>query len=124
MEKFTDKLISLDRFLLRILRFLLHALAIFLIGIIPGVLGFFLIESHAIPDALLNSVSMIGTQSLHIQPTSTLGKYFAAIYGLFLQAIFFIAVGLVVTPFVHRILHNWHIDDGDESDNKEKENKP
>ncbi|MBD2816010.1 hypothetical protein ID850_14850 [Xenorhabdus sp. Flor] len=122
MEKFTDKLISLDRFLLRFLRFFLHALIIFLIGIIPGVLGFFLIESHAIPDALLNSVSMIGTQSLHIEPNSTLGKYFAAVYGLFLQAIFFIAIGLVVTPFVHRILHSWHIDEDedDEDENKKK----
>ncbi|WP_340620280.1 hypothetical protein [Xenorhabdus siamensis] len=120
MEKFTDKLISLDHFLLRLLRFFLHALIIFLIGIIPGVLGFFLIESHAIPDALLNSISMIGTQSLHIEPTSTLGKYFAAVYGLFLQAIFFIAVGLVVTPFVHRILHSWHIDDDDEDEGKKK----
>ncbi|CAM3675256.1 hypothetical protein [Xenorhabdus thuongxuanensis] len=117
MEKFTDKLISFDRFLLRILRFLLHAFLIFLIGIIPGVLGFFLIESHAIPDAILNSVLMIGTQNLHIEPVSTLGKYFAAIYGLFLQAIFFIAVGMVVTPFVHRILHSWHIDD--EEDNED-----
>lgn len=116
MEKFTDKLISLDRFLLRIVRFLLHAFIIFLIGIIPGVLGFFLIESHAIPDAILNSVSMIGTQNLHIEPVSMLGKYFAAIYGLFLQAIFFIAIGMVVTPFVHRILHNWHIDDDEDED--------
>ncbi|KLU16289.1 MULTISPECIES: hypothetical protein [Xenorhabdus] len=119
MEKFTDKLISFDRFLLRILRFLLHAFIIFLIGIIPGVLGFFLIESHAIPDAILNSVSMIGTQNLHIEPVSTLGKYFAAVYGLFLQAIFFIAVGMVVTPFVHRILHSWHIDDDEEEDNED-----
>ncbi|MDC9597321.1 hypothetical protein [Xenorhabdus anantnagensis] len=121
MEKFTDKLISLDRFLLRMLRFLLHAFIIFLIGIIPGVLGFFLIESHAIPDAILNSVSMIGTQNLHIEPVSTLGKYFAAIYGLFLQAIFFIAVGMVVTPFVHRILHSWHIDDEEESNEDMKD---
>ncbi|BET96424.1 hypothetical protein [Xenorhabdus taiwanensis] len=123
MEKFTDKLISFDRFILRILRFLLHAFLIFLIGIIPGVLGFFLIESHAIPDAILNSVSMIGTQNLHIEPVSTLGKYFAAIYGLFLQAIFFIAVGMVVTPFVHRILHSWHIDDEEEEDNEDVKNK-
>ncbi|MDC9583471.1 hypothetical protein PSI15_18415 [Xenorhabdus sp. PR6a] len=122
MEKFTDKLISLDRFLLRILRFLFHAFIIFLIGIIPGVLGFFLIESHAIPDAILNSVSMIGTQNLHIEPASTLGKYFAAIYGLFLQAIFFIAIGMVVTPFVHRILHSWHIDD-EEEDNEDIKDK-
>ncbi|MBC8950204.1 MULTISPECIES: hypothetical protein [Xenorhabdus] len=119
MEKFTDKLISFDRFLLRILRFILHAFIIFLIGIIPGVLGFFLIESHAIPDAILNSVSMIGTQNLHIEPVSTLGKYFAAVYGLFLQAIFFIAVGMVVTPFVHRILHSWHIDDDEEEEDNE-----
>ncbi|MBD2799779.1 hypothetical protein ID854_04730 [Xenorhabdus sp. M] len=120
MEKFTDKLISLDKFILRLLRFLLHALIVFLIGIIPGVLGFFLIESHAIPDAILNSVSMIGTQSLHIEPVSTLGKYFSAIYGLFLQAIFFIAIGMVVTPFVHRILHSWHIDDDETEEGKEK----
>lgn len=57
---------------------------------------------------------MIGTQSLHIEPNSTLGKYFVAVYGLFLQAIFFIAIGFVVTPFVHRILHSWHIDEDED----------
>ncbi|WP_280529518.1 hypothetical protein [Xenorhabdus budapestensis] len=37
-----------------------------------------------------------------------------AVYGLFLQAIFFIAIGFVVTPFVHRILHSWHIDEDED----------
>ncbi|AWK41825.1 MULTISPECIES: hypothetical protein [Photorhabdus] len=110
MEKFTDKLIRLEHFVWRVVRFYFIAATFFFIGIIPGVLGFYLIEGHTFSESLLNALSMLGSQGLDPVPVSLSGKYFIAIYGVFLESVFFITLGLVVTPFIHRILHKWHLD--------------
>ena len=110
MEKFSQELLSLDRFLLRVGRFALRAVGIFLLGIIPGIAGFMMTEGLSFAESALNAVSMAGSQGVHFPPVSTGGKYFIALYGFYLQAVFFVALGVLISPFVHRIIHRWHLD--------------
>ncbi|EJJ3932101.1 hypothetical protein VQZ80_004647 [Salmonella enterica] len=110
MEKFSQELLSLDKFLLRVGRFALRAAGIFLLGIIPGIIGFMMTEGLSFAEAALNAVSMAGSQGVHFPPVSTGGKYFIALYGFYLQAVFFVALGVLISPFVHRIIHRWHLD--------------
>lgn len=110
MEKFSQELLSLDKFLLRVGRFALRAAGIFLLGIIPGVIGFMMTEGLSFAEATLNAVSMAGSQGVHFPPVSTGGKYFIALFGFYLQAVFFVALGVLMSPFVHRIIHRWHLD--------------
>lgn len=110
MEKFSHQLLTLDKFLLRVGRFFLQAMGIFLLGIIPGIIGFMLIEDRTFAEATMNAVSMAGSQGVHFPPLSTAGKYFIALYGFFLQAVFFVALGVLISPFVHRLIHRWHLD--------------
>ena len=44
MEKFTQELLRLDHFILRILRYYVIGSIFFFLGLLPGVLGFYLIE--------------------------------------------------------------------------------
>ena len=110
MEKFSQELLSLDRFLLRVGRFALRAAGIFLLGIVPGIVGFMMTEGLSFAESALNAVSMAGSQGVHFPPVSTGGKYFIALYGFYLQAVFFVALGVLISPFVHRIIHRWHLD--------------
>lgn len=110
MEKFSQELLSLDKFLLRVGRFALRAVGIFLLGIIPGLIGFMMTEGLSFAESALNAVSMAGSQGVHFPPVSTGGKYFIALYGFYLQAVFFVALGVLISPFVHRIIHRWHLD--------------
>ncbi|MFZ5001158.1 hypothetical protein ACOY5P_17450 [Enterobacter asburiae] len=110
MEKFSQELLSLDKFLLRVGRFALRAAGIFLLGIIPGIVGFMMTEGLSFAESALNAVSMAGSQGVHFPPVSTGGKYFNALYGFYLQAVFFVALGVLISPFVHRIIHRWHLD--------------
>ncbi|WP_336241402.1 hypothetical protein [Citrobacter freundii] len=117
MERFTQDILKIDKFVLRVGRFFLHAVCLFWVGIIPGILGFMLIEGRTFSEATLNAISMAGAQGVHFPPVSILGKYFIAVYGFFLQAIFFVILGVVISPFVHRILHRWHLNNNKQNDN-------
>jgi len=39
------------------------------------------------------------------------GKVFASIYALFSGLVFIAVTGMLIAPFVHRIMHRFHIDD-------------
>ena len=111
MEKFTKELMRMEHFVLRVLRFYFLALLVFFIGLLPGIIGFYFIEGHSIMESMLNALSMLSVQAIEPAPITQTGRFFIAIYGLFLQSVFIISIGLIVTPFIHRILHKWHLEE-------------
>ncbi|SQI35241.1 Uncharacterised protein [Providencia alcalifaciens] len=79
MEKFTKELISVEHFVLRILRFYFLALLVFFIGLLPGIIGFYFIEGHSIIESMLNALSMLSGQALEPAPITQAGRFFIAI---------------------------------------------
>ena len=104
MEKFTQELLRLDHFILRILRY-------YIIGTVFFFLGLYFIEGHTFMESSLNAISMLSGQPVEPAPATPTGRFFIAIYGLFLQCVFILSIGLVVTPFIHRQLHKWHLEE-------------
>ena len=47
-------------------------------------------------------------------PASPGGKVFAGLYALYSGLVFVIAVGVVLTPVLHRVLHQFHWEGQDE----------
>ena len=45
--------------------------------------------------------------------TTTGAKLFASAYALFSGLVFITVVGLTLAPILHRVLHKFHIDEGD-----------
>ncbi|ELX8378757.1 hypothetical protein AB7W88_18215 [Providencia vermicola] len=111
MEKFSQEVLRIEHFVLRVLRFYFISLLVFFLGLLPGILGFYVIEGHSLMESMLNALSMLSGQSIEPAPITQGGRFFIAIYGLFLQSVFIISIGLIVTPFLHRILHKWHLED-------------
>ncbi|HIE5902784.1 TPA: hypothetical protein ACXN3X_001889 [Proteus mirabilis] len=111
MEEFTQELLRLDHFILRILRYYIIGTVFFFLGLLPGVLGFYFIEGHTFMESSLNAISMLSGQPVEPAPATPTGRFFIAIYGLFLQCVFILSIGLVVTPFIHRQLHKWHLEE-------------
>ena len=76
-----------------------------------GTLGYRFTEGMAWLDALLNAAMILGgmgpVDALH----TAAGKLFAAMYALFSGIIFLVAVGVLVTPIVHRLYHRFHLPD-------------
>ena len=70
MEKFTQELLRLDHFILRILRYYIIGTVFFFLGLLPGVLGFYFIEGHTFMESSLNAISMLSGQPVEPAPAT------------------------------------------------------
>jgi hypothetical protein len=115
-ERKRDKLLPWPRFVGRLALSFLLTVTIVVTALLVGVLGYHFIVRLTWIDALLNA-SMILTGMGPVAPmTDTASKVFASAYALFSGVVFLSAVGIVLAPVFHRILHKFHLDDADEQD--------
>jgi hypothetical protein len=99
------------RFLKRMAISGLLASAIVSVALFAGIMGYHAIAGLRWIDSLLNA-SMILTGMGPVDPmTTTPAKLFASAYALFSGVVFLSAVGIVLAPIFHRILHAFHLDD-------------
>jgi hypothetical protein len=100
-------------FLRRVLRHVLVALAVLLLSLGLGVLGYRCTEHLSWLDALLNASMILGGMGpVDIMRTEG-GKLFASLYALFAGVAFLAVAGILVAPIAHRVLHRLHLDDDD-----------
>jgi hypothetical protein len=110
-EKIGEKLLPRPDFVRRLALSTLLASGIVAAALLVGILGYHSFASLRWIDSLLNA-SMILTGMGPVDPmTTTRAKLFASAYALFSGVVFLSAVGVVVAPIFHRILHKFHIDD-------------
>lgn len=112
-EHRTDPLLPGHRFVWRVAGFLaLSALAIgAALGL--GVLGYRFFGGLSWIDALVNASMILGGMGPVDPITTNAGKLFASAYALFSGLLFIGAASLVLAPFVHRIMHSLHLEDGE-----------
>lgn len=94
---------------------------IVLLALLIGVTGYHWIAGFPWIDALLNASMILGGMGPVNELTTDAGKLFASAYALFSGLIFVAAMGIVISPIVHRMLHRFHLDDEDWSQAKGKE---
>jgi len=115
-ERRTEALLPLPRFVRRVACSLLFALWIVAVALTIGVLGYHNIVGLSWVDSLLNA-SMILTGMGPVAPmATTASKLFASAYALFSGVVFLSAVAVVLSPIFHRMLHRFHLDETDDSD--------
>jgi hypothetical protein len=110
-EKIGERLLPWPRFVRRMALSFLATLAIVATALLAGVLGYHLIAGLSWIDSILNA-SMILTGMGPVDPMKdTASKLFASAYALFSGVVFLSAVGIVLAPIFHRIVHAFHMDD-------------
>ena len=110
-ERKNEKLVPLPTFIRRVALSLLLTLILLCIALSIGVVGYHAFAGLPWIDAVLNA-SMILTGMGPVAPmTTTASKLFASAYALFSGVVFLSAIGLVLAPLFHRILHKFHLDD-------------
>jgi len=113
-EKVGDKLIPWPRFARRMALSLALTLSIVMLALAAGTVGYHQIGGLAWVDALLNA-AMILTGMGPVDPMKTdAAKLFATAYALFSGVVFLSAVGIVLAPVFHRVVHAFHIDDDEQ----------
>jgi hypothetical protein len=113
-EKIGEQLLPWPQFARRMALSFAVTLSIVGIALFAGVIGYHLIAGLSWVDSILNA-SMILTGMGPVDPMKdTASKMFASAYALFSGVVFLSAVGIVLAPVFHRVVHAFHMDD-DES---------
>lgn len=108
-ESYDQPLISLRMFLRRVAVHALMALALLLIPLIVGVVGYMVLAGLGPVDAFLNASMILGGMGPVDILTNDAAKIFAGVYALFSGVFFLVIAGVIIAPFLHRVLHRLHI---------------
>ena len=120
-----QQLLSRRAFLFRLGRFAGAALLLVAVSWLIGILGYRALEGMSWIDATLNSAMLLGGMGPVDQLHTDAGKLFASFYALFSGIVFLVAVGVLIAPVLHRLLHQFHLaeDRRDEEDEDEAEDE-
>jgi len=112
-ESRNQKILPRTRFLRRMITSLAIAGGVIAVGLGIGVLGYHFIAGFGWTDSFLEA-SMISTGMGPVGPlTTSAAKIFASFYALFAGLLFLTAVTVMLAPLLHRLMHKFHMDDGD-----------
>ena len=119
-ESRSEKLLPFPLFIGRVALSFAVAAGIVSIALAIGILGYHYISHLGWVDALMNASMILTGMGPVAQMNSTASKLFASVYALFSGVVFLTAMGIVLSPMFHRVLHIFHIDDQDENPDKAK----
>ncbi len=106
-----EKLLRRPEFARRVLLHLAVAFGAILVALMIGVAGYHYLGHLAWIDALLNASMILGGMGPVDPLTTTSAKLFASMYALFSGLMFIGILGILLVPFVHRLMHRLHIDE-------------
>jgi len=76
-----------------------------------GMAGYEHFEDLPWRDAFLNSAMLLGGMGPVDAPKTPGGKLFAGAYALYAGLVFLVAIGIVLAPLLHRLMHRFHWDE-------------
>jgi hypothetical protein len=108
-EHHRQQLLPRRAFLRRLGHFAGAALVLVAVSWLIGILGYRALEGMSWIDATLNAAMLLGGMG-PVDPLHTdAGKLFASFYALFSGIVFLVAVGVLIAPILHRLLHQFHL---------------
>ena len=105
--------ISRPLFMRRMIVHSAAALALVLVSLLIGMVGYARLEHLTWLDAFLNAAMLLGGMGPVESPQTPAGKFFAGMFALYAGLVFLVVAGLVLAPIVHRILHKFHFQAGE-----------
>ena len=110
-ERRRQRLLPRREFRLRLARHVAAALLVLAVSLGGGMLGYAHFEKLPWLDAFLNAAMLLGGMGPVESPATPEGKLFAGFYALYAGLVFLVAVGIVLAPVLHRLMHRFHWDD-------------
>lgn len=114
-ERRHEPLLGRREFWLRLLRHGGLVVAVLALSLAGGALGYRSTEGMPWLDAFLNAAMILSGMGPVTVLATDAGKLFATGYALFSGVVFLVAVGLLLAPVLHRVLHRFHLGADDES---------
>jgi hypothetical protein len=117
-EHRSESLLPWRRFLLhRVANSLLLGGGVIVVSLAIGMLGYRITEGMGWLDGFLNASMFLGGMGPVASMHTASGKLFAGIYALYSGLILIAVAGLLLAPFLHRLLHRFHLEGRQKTDN-------
>jgi hypothetical protein len=88
--------------------------ALLCVSLAAGMVGFHVIDALSWLDAFFNASMLLGGMGpVFDHPLSDAGKLFAGVYALYCGLVVIAAMGIMLAPVVHRVMHRLHWEDSD-----------
>ena len=113
IEKRHHPLAGADVFSQRLLFHGLLALGTIVVALAIGMAGYMGFEAMGLIDAFANAAMILSGMGPLTPLHTDGGKIFAGFYAIFCGLLIFGVAGLILAPVFHRVLHSFHVDDGD-----------
>jgi hypothetical protein len=118
LEGKTEPPIAWKHFVDRMRKFGSMALLLVGVSLLVGIVGYMTLDHLSFVDAFLNASMILGGMGPVAPLDSEAGKIFAGIYALYSGLVFLVVAGLLLAPVVHRVLHRFHWEISEGSDNE------
>jgi len=100
--------LSRRMFIGRVLRHAAAVATLVVVSLGVGMAGYEHYEGLPWRDAFLNTAMIAGGMGPVDAPRTNGGKVFAGLYALYSGLVFILVAGLLLGPFVHRVMHKFH----------------
>ena len=110
LEHRAQPLIPPRLFILRLAHSGLVAIALIVVSLCVGMVGYHVLERLKWTDAFLNASMLLGGMGPVNIPVTFGGKIFAGLYALYCGLAVIVAAGVILAPVAHRILHKFHVE--------------
>lgn len=114
-EHRTHALLPLPDFLRRVLASLLLGAVVIGGSLAIGMWGYHGLEGLGFMDSFINAAMILAGMGPLWSPQTDAGKFFAGMYALYSGLAVLAVAAVILAPLVHRLLHRFHADDGDET---------
>jgi hypothetical protein len=115
-ERYDQPMLSRRAFAARVLRHAGLAALLLLASLAAGVAGYMFLAHLSLIDAFLNAAMILGGMGPVDVLTTDGAKLFAGLYAMYCGLFFLVTAGVILAPFLHRVLHSLHLDDDEEGE--------
>jgi hypothetical protein len=113
LESMHDRLLSRRAFAGRLAKSAGVAMALIAISLFAGMAGYHCFEGLSWIDAYANASMILSGMGPLDPPKTWGGKLFAGTYALYSGLALILAAGILFTPVIHRMLHQFHLEGGE-----------
>ncbi|HSL47479.1 MAG TPA: hypothetical protein VK878_00340 [Candidatus Deferrimicrobiaceae bacterium] len=98
------------QFIIRLAHSGIIAVAVIVVSLFVGMVGYHILEGLSWIDAFLNASMLLGGMGPVNTPITFGGKLFAGLYALYCGLAVILVAGVILAPVAHRILHSFHME--------------
>ena len=119
-ERYDEPLATWPVFWRRVIRRIGLTIIPLVLSLTVGCVGYMWLAGLGPVDAFLNASMILGGMGPVDALPNDAAKIFAGVYALYSGVFFLVVAGVILSPFLHRVMHLLHVPDDDDGSSSDK----